>query len=89
MGAGSLPDAHDSSGRHCAFVRATANAVVNHMIGRIGMALAPAVVGVVSAMLGSVGDAVAIISLIPFVCLPIILLTVKETKGQELEDIQA
>ncbi len=70
-------------------IRATANAVVNHMIGRIGMALAPAVVGVVSAMLGSVGDAVAIISLIPFVCLPIILLTVEETKGQELEDIQA
>jgi len=70
-------------------IRATANAVVNHMIGRIGMALAPAVVGVVSAMLGSVGDAVAIISLIPFVCLPIILLTVKEIKGQELEDIQA
>mgnify|MGYP001193433984 CR=1 FL=1 len=58
------------------------------MIGRIGMALAPAVVGVVSATLGSVGDAVAIISLIPFVCLLIIFLTVEETKRQELEDIQ-
>jgi MFS family permease len=70
-------------------IRATANAVVNHMIGRIGMALAPVVVGALSAVLGSIGDAVAIISLIPLVCLPIILLTVKETKGRELEDIQA
>jgi MFS family permease len=69
-------------------IRATANAVVNHMLGRIGMALAPAVVGALSAVLGSIGEAVALISLIPFVCLPIIWLTVRETKGQELEDIQ-
>ena len=69
-------------------IRATANAVVNHLLGRIGMALAPAVVGALSAVLGSIGQAVALISLIPFVCLPIIWLTVRETKGQELEDIQ-
>ncbi|MFT4583915.1 MAG: MFS family permease [Gammaproteobacteria bacterium] len=69
-------------------IRGTANAVVNHMLGRIGMALAPAVVGALSAVLGSIGEAVALISLIPFVCLPIIWLTVRETKGQELEDIQ-
>lgn len=70
-------------------IRGTANAVVNNMIGRTGMALAPAIVGVLSAWLGSVGQAVALMSLIPFVCLPIILLTVSETKGQELEHIQA
>lgn len=68
-------------------IRATANAVVNNMLGRIGMALAPAIVGVLSASLGSVGQAVAVMSLLPFICLPIILLTVKETKGKELEDI--
>lgn len=68
-------------------MRATANAVVNNLIGRIGMALAPAVVGVLSASLGSVGRAVAVVSLIPLLCLPIILVLVKETKGQELEDI--
>jgi MFS family permease len=69
-------------------IRGTANAVVNNMLGRTGMALAPAIVGALSATLGSVGQAVALVSLIPFVCLPIILLTVSETKGQELEQIQ-
>lgn len=68
-------------------IRGTANAVVNNMIGRTGMALAPAIVGALSGLLGSVGQAVALMSLIPFVCLPIILLTVSETKGQELEHI--
>lgn len=68
-------------------IRGTANAVVNNMIGRTGMALAPAIVGALSALLGSVGQAVALMSLIPFVCLPIILMTVSETKGQELEHI--
>lgn len=68
-------------------IRGTANAVVNNMLGRTGMALAPAIVGALSAALGSIGQAVAVVSLIPFVCLPIILLTVSETKGQELETI--
>jgi len=68
-------------------IRGTANAVVNNMIGRTGMALAPAIVGALSGLLGSVGQAVALMSLIPFICLPIILLTVSETKGQELEHI--
>lgn len=68
-------------------IRGTANAVVNNLIGRTGMALAPAIVGALSGLLGSIGQAVAIMSLIPFVCLPIILLTVSETKGQELEHI--
>ena len=68
-------------------IRSTANAVVNNMLGRTGMALAPAIVGGLSATLGSIGQAVAVVSLIPFVCLPIILLTVSETKGQELEAI--
>jgi hypothetical protein len=51
------------------------------------MALAPAIVGGLSAMLGSVGQAVAAVSLVPFVCIPIILLVVSETKGKELEEI--
>ena len=68
-------------------IRGTANAVVNNLLGRTGMALAPAIVGVLSSWLGSVGESVALMSLIPFVCLPIILLTVTETKGKELEHI--
>lgn len=69
-------------------IRGTANAVVNNMLGRTGMALAPALVGSISAITGSVGDAVAYLSLIPFVCLPVILMVVSETKGQELEEIE-
>ncbi|MEM7541070.1 MAG: MFS transporter [Pseudomonadota bacterium] len=68
-------------------IRGSANAVVNNMLGRTGMALAPAIVGALSAMLGSVGQAVAIVALVPFACLPIILLVVTETKGKELEEI--
>ncbi len=69
-------------------IRASANAVVNNLLGRTGMALAPAIVGALSAWLGTIGAAVAAVSLVPFVCLPIILLTIRETRGQELEDIQ-
>jgi len=68
-------------------IRGTANAVVNNLLGRTGMALAPAIVGALSAALGSVGAAVAIVSLIPVLSLPIILLLVTETRGQELEQI--
>ncbi|MGI9334764.1 MAG: MFS transporter [Gammaproteobacteria bacterium] len=68
-------------------IRGTANAVVNNLLGRTGMALAPAIVGGLSAALGSVGQAVAVMTLVPFVCLPIIWLVVSETKGKELEEI--
>ncbi|NNL84043.1 MAG: MFS transporter [Myxococcales bacterium] len=68
-------------------IRGTANAVVNNLLGRSGMALAPAIVGVLSTRLGSVGDAVAWVSLLPLLCLPVILLLVAETRGKELEEI--
>lgn len=68
-------------------IRATANAVVNNLCGRPGMALAPAIIGALSMPLGSIGAAVAAVALIPVACLPIILLVVGETRGQELEQI--
>ncbi len=70
-------------------IRGTANAVVNNLLGRTGMALAPAIVGGLSAALGSVGQAVAFVALVPFVCIPIILVVVSETKGKELEEISS
>ena len=70
-------------------LRGTANAVVNNLLGRTGMALAPAVVGVLSVTVGSVGQAVAYVALIPLLCLPVILMVVGENRGQELESIQA
>ena len=68
-------------------IRGTANAVVNNLLGRTGMALAPALVGGLSVYFGSVGQAVATVALLPFVSLPIILLLVRETRGEELERI--
>lgn len=70
-------------------IRGTANAVVNNLLGRTGMALAPAIVGGLSAILGSVGQAVAVVALVPFLCLPVILLVVSETRGKELEEISS
>ncbi len=68
-------------------MRGVGNAVVNNLLGRAGMALAPAIVGGLSALLGSVGQAVAIVAAVTFVCIPIVLLLVPEMKGKELEDI--
>lgn len=65
--------------------RATANALVNNLLGRTGMAIAPAVVGALSAWLGSVGQAVAVVALVPLLVLPVILYAVRESRGQELE----
>lgn len=68
-------------------VRGTANAVVNNLLGRTGMVLAPGLVGLLSAWLGSVGQAVAIMAVVPFCCIPLVLLVLKETKGKVLEEI--
>lgn len=68
-------------------VRGTGNAVVNNLLGRTGMVLAPGIVGVLSTWLGSVGQAVAVIALIPFLCIPLILSVLKESRGKTLEEI--
>jgi len=68
-------------------IRGTANGLVNNLLGRTGMVLAPTLVGGLSIVLGSVGAAVAAVSLLPLAVLPIILLLVGETRGQELERI--
>lgn len=68
-------------------IRGTANGLVNNLIGRTGMVLAPMIVGGLSTQLGSVGAAVAMMSLLPLAALPVILWLVGETSGQELERI--
>ena len=60
---------------------------MNNMLGRTGMVLAPTAIGALSAWLGSVGEAVAVVALIPFCCIPFILLLVPETSGKSLEEI--
>lgn len=68
-------------------MRATANAVVNNLLGRTGMVLAPALVGLLSPLLGSVGDTVALLALVSFLCIPAVIFLLPETKQQVLEEI--
>jgi putative MFS transporter len=68
-------------------IRGTANAVVNNLLGRTGMVLAPALVGVLSTWLGSVGKAAAVLAALNFLCVPVILWLLAETKGKQLEEI--
>ncbi len=68
-------------------MRATANAVVNNLLGRTGMVIAPALVGLLSPLLGSVGNAVALLALVSFLCIPVVIFLLPETKRQVLEEI--
>lgn len=69
-------------------MRATGNAVVNNVLGRLGCVLSPSLIGVLSTQLGAVGDAVAVIVLGNIlICVPISLVLLPETKGRALEDI--
>ncbi len=68
-------------------LRATGNAVVNNLLGRTGMVLAPGAVGALSVWLGSVGTAVAVLSVTPFLAIPVILMLLSEAKGKTLEEV--
>jgi putative MFS transporter len=68
-------------------MRGLANGVVNNLLGRTGIVLAPGIVGALSAWFGSVGEAVALVSGTTFLCLPAVLFLISETRGQTLEEI--
>lgn len=68
-------------------VRASGNAVVNNMLGRSGMVLAPAIVGALSVWLGSTGNAVAVVSVAPLLVIPLILMLLSEARGKLLEEV--
>jgi putative MFS transporter len=71
-------------------VRATGNAVASHLVGRLGMVLSGFAVGQLSAgFAGSVGNAVALCTLVPLLAIPVVLLFVPETRGRALEEIGA
>jgi MFS family permease len=67
-------------------IRASANALVNNLIGRIGMVAASGCVGLFSRSLGSVSDAVVLVGIVSLVASPVVFL-LPETKQQVLEDI--
>lgn len=68
-------------------MRGSANAVMHNLLGRSGIVLAPALVGLLSTWLGSVGTAVAILAALNFLCVAVILWLLPETKGKSLEEI--
>lgn len=68
-------------------IRGLANGVVNNLLGRTGMMLAPAAVGALSVWYGSVGQAVATLAILPLLCLPVVVLLLSETRGRVLEEI--
>lgn len=68
-------------------MRATANAVANNLLGRIGMVVAPACIGLLVSSVGSVGAAVAVLSPIAWICIPLVWLWLPETRRKPLEEI--
>jgi len=80
-------------------LRSSAQAWTNNTLGRIGMVLAPTVVGLLAGVFASpsggagggplsgVGPAVSILGLSPLVCALIVLVFLPETKNKELEEI--
>ena len=68
-------------------MRATANAVANNLQGRIGMVLAPALVGALSSTVGSVGTTVALLAPGVWLCIPLVWRFLPETRRKTLEEI--
>ena len=71
-------------------MRATANAVANNVLGRLGCVLSPSLIGLLSSPLGSVGNAATVVVWgNVLICVPILLLLLPETRGKTLEEIAA
>jgi len=69
-------------------VRGDAFGWANNLLGRIGYVLAPALVGFTSLWI-DLGNAMAVSMIFPLIALVIILTTLPETSGRELEDTAA
>lgn len=69
-------------------IRAQASAWIRNGFGNAGSVLGPAIVGVVGAasgLLGSIGAAVSVLALVYLIVVPIIWLTIPETRDLALE----
>jgi putative MFS transporter len=66
-------------------VRGNAFGWANNILGRIGYVLAPSMVGFTALWIG-LGNAMAVSMIFPLIALVIILTTLPETSGRELED---
>jgi putative MFS transporter len=82
-------------------LRASASAWTNNTLGRVGMVLAPTMVGLLAGLFADpkggpmgrgtsgVGPAVGLMGLFPLICAVIVLVFLPETKRKELEEISA
>lgn len=73
-------------------LRASASAWTNNTLGRIGMVLAPTIVGLLATVFGkrglpALGASVSFMGLFPLLCAVIVLAFFPETKNRELEEI--
>ncbi len=67
-------------------MRGDAFAWSNNLLGRLGYVFAPGIVGVVAVQFGAFGPIVRWLSLFSIAAMLLILFTLPETKGKELED---
>lgn len=68
-------------------IRASANAVSNNLLGRVGMVISPILVGLLASWLGSVGDAVSLVGMAPLICVAAVYLFIPETRERVLEEV--
>jgi len=66
-------------------LRAAANGWCHNLIGRWGVVVAPVLLGWMSATLGSIGLAAAILGGVAWLTIPVILLLIPETRGRRLD----
>jgi len=65
-------------------LRATATALSHNLLGRSGMVIAPWVAGRLAEALGSTGDAIAALALLPLLCLPVVWFGLPETRATRI-----
>jgi MFS transporter, putative metabolite:H+ symporter len=68
-------------------IRATGYSLCVQVIGQIGWALSPLVIGILSAPMGGLGNAASVMAFGPLVGVVLIFLIVPETRGRTLEEL--
>lgn len=65
-------------------LRATATALSHNLLGRFGMVIAPWLAGRLAEQLGSTGDAISMLALLPLAALPLAWLAIPETRSTRI-----
>ena len=65
-------------------LRGAANGWCNNLIGRWGVVIAPAVMGYLGKEMGGIGPAATVLAATAWLAIPLVLLMVRETRGQDL-----